>query len=233
MEDDLHPVTLFFRRDAPLTQEELDAEFAQMSCLEWIRARLAHWAECKMVYKHVEWTIRADTARALGDRMPTVSMPRNGLSPGPHAVVGSACIYHENVFLQWRTYTSEEYEIAFVLNLGLDDITRMLAYADWARANCVYAHPMYQTFLAPVPPNYREFFCTQYVITALQQGGVCRDLNPSETSGDDLLAYLRMFHPHLRPRYPSVPIFLRNSRANGITATNTRRVVDDGLGIFK
>lgn len=95
-------------------------------------------------------------------------------------------------FFQPRLYTRELYT-TYVITWPKASVDLMIRFAAENQKR-PFVHGLFQTFLIPTVPDYRVWFCAQYITVILQQGRVCVGLNPSEMTGDLLIEFVKMYY---------------------------------------
>ena len=197
----LTDVYIYFRKDDPVTPEEQQQEIEENGWMGWLKVFIENTVERKITYKHAEWGLDYNTVVQWGleSRVDSSDLGgRKGIN-----VVGIGCTPRRTCFVMYRTYSSYEYDRGYLLQLPEEAAKRAFQFALFMKGK-PYDHPITQTFLIPTPPSNRQWFCIQFFVACLQQADLFIDLNPSEHTGDTILAYLNMFYEPKTPPFPGV-----------------------------
>lgn len=172
-----------------------------------IRDWLEDFGEGPMTFKHVDVSFPMELVREWG-LITYVKAPdtQDGWRDGR---VGTSADMSNHVYSQIRVYSSDGYTTVGVPVFYEDALSGMLYALDIISRETKFFFPVTQLYLSPVPPNYKEFFCTQYVTTVLQQMKLLRGMNPSAQTADDLYEKLITHHK----KTPVVPPYQRRKEA--------------------
>jgi hypothetical protein len=104
-------------------------------------------------------------------------------------------------FVRYRTFVSKGYKKYIPLECSLHEIKNMMIYAKMQTGK-PYMKNVMLSFLHPMLPNEKSWFCTQLVVAVMQQGNRLQGVNPTEVStGDELYHLLTYFYPVVKASF--------------------------------
>ncbi len=137
----------------------------------WVEDPLIRWFAKDMVYKHCEIAFTKDLIEG---------------KPIPEGYVLAHGIIRDGaLFGKYRTFSSDQYEWKWI-SVPQEGAKRMQQFCKNQMGKPYDAAAAKRSAFWPKACDYKKWYCTDFVVVALQQGGIMMGKNPRSQTTDDV-----------------------------------------------
>lgn len=166
-------------------------DMRDLSIFERAEAYALSFGDTEIRYAHVEISFRfVDVVKAGCFNQIETALTYDELNNSDYRIAASAT--GDSTFFMPRLYTSTQY-ITYEIDWPEGEVLNMIRFAAENRQKR-FLHGIFQTFLVPTPPDNDTWFCAQYIASILKSGGMMNSINPSEMTGDLIIAFIQKFY---------------------------------------
>lgn len=160
--------------------EEREKKLAYSSCLDFLESLVSSFAMKNMVFKHIE--IAFEPSKLTEQQRERLGV----FFSNANQHISFTVFRQTGVTVRSREYTNKSYDCSLTCYANPQDVEKFVAFVEREKEEAKYGQSLLDIFLWPSRSNDGNYFCTKFVVCALQHLGYMKGMNPSEMLADNI-----------------------------------------------